>query len=88
MARQNPRITLLEFSDTGALYVYKKGDYCYNNVFSSPNSINKIDDLKLPYLSNLVTTEGDYMYFSDEGRLIHSGHWERRMGAWIERLIK
>lgn len=79
---------IIEFSDTGALYVYKKGDYCYNNVFSSPNSINKIDDLKLPYLSNLVTTEGDYMYFSDEGRLIHSGHWERRMGAWIERLIK
>ena len=78
---------IIEFSDTGALYVYRKGGSHYESVFSSSYAINRIDDLKLSYLSNLVNQDSHYLYHNDEGRLIHSGHWEQRMGSWIERKI-
>ena len=79
---------IIEFSDTGALYAYWKDDKWYKQVFSETNRINKMDDLKLSFLPNLVSTDSDYWTYGSEGRLIHSGHWERRMGAWLERKIK
>ena len=79
---------IIEFSDTGALYAYRKDDKWYKQVFSGANRINKMDDLKLPFLSNLVSTDSDYWSYSSEGRLIHSGNWEKRMGAWLERKIR
>ena len=78
---------IIEFSDTGALYVYRKDDKWYNQVFSGANHINRMDDLKLPSLFNLVFTDGDYWSYNNAGRLVHSGNWERRMGAWLERKI-
>lgn len=76
---------IIEFSDTGALYAYRKDDKWYKYVFSGTTRINKMDDLKLPFLSNLVSADRDYWYYESEGRLIHSGNWERRMAAWLER---
>lgn len=81
---------IIEFSDTGALYAYRRDSSHYNLVFSGANHISKIDDLKLPYLPSLASVDNRYGYtaLESEGRLIHSGRWENRMAYWIERYIK
>lgn len=70
----------IEFSDQGALYVYKNGEFI-NRILTS--NINKIDDLKDASLNNLVSREYNYYYYEDEGRMVHIGNWTTRLDNWI-----
>lgn len=79
---------IIEFTDVGALYVYHKDSQNYNKVFGKGARIESTDDLKLPYLANLVDTDTYYTHYSDEGRMVHIGHWATRMKNWLNAKIK
>lgn len=77
---------LIEFTETGALYAYRVNSKEYNDVFGS-GRINKLEDLKLPYMHNLIGIDGYYNYNHDDGRMIHTGYWQSRLNDWINRKI-
>lgn len=77
---------LIEFTETGALYAYRVNSKEYNRVFGS-GRINKLEDLKLPYMQNLIGIDGYYNYNHDDGRMIHTGYWQSRLNDWISRKI-
>lgn len=78
---------LVEFSDTGALYAYNKDNEVIGFLYKGRNSIASVSDLKLTYLSNIVDEDYYSYYFRDEGRLRHSGEWQRRLRNWISRYV-
>lgn len=79
---------IIEFTDVGALYVYRKDSDSYGKVFGRGTHIESMDDLKLSYLSNLVDTDSYYASYSEEGRMVHIGHWDTRMSNWLKAKIK
>ena len=79
---------IIEFTDVGALYVYNKDSSNYNKVFGHKGRIESTDDLKLPYLDNLVEVDGYYTEYNDEGRMVHIGHWSTRMKNWLNAKIR
>lgn len=76
---------IVEFSGGGALYVYLKRSRYYNEVFNK--KIEKIDDLKQPYIPQLINLSYDYMNMNPEGRLVHSGNWQYRLDRWFKKQI-
>lgn len=76
----------VEFSDSGSLYVYEKGNTDISKVLRS--NIYKIDELKTPYIGNLVELEYYSNYYNSEGRMIHRGHWQQRLKNWFENRLK
>jgi hypothetical protein len=79
---------IIEFTDVGALYVYKKDSSKYNLIFGKGVKVESTDDLKLPYLANLVDTDTYYTHYNDEGRMVHIGHWATRMKNWLNAKTK
>ena len=77
---------LVEFSLTGALYAYKKDSELYK--LTVKQRIEKVDDLKLGFLGNLVDTDDGRMYMNEEGRMVHSGNWPYRLDRWFRKMIK
>ena len=77
---------LVEFSLTGALYAYKKDSELYKLTLKQ--RIEKVDDLKLGFLGNLVDTDDGRMYMNEEGRMVHSGNWPYRLDRWFRKMIK
>lgn len=77
---------LVEFSLSGALYAYKKDSNLYNLTVN--RRIEKVDDLKLGFLGNLVDTEDGHMYMHEEGRMVHIGNWPYRLDRWFRKMIK
>ena len=77
---------IIEFSGSGALYVYKKGSELYKLTLG--RKIERLDDLKLGYLGNLVDNDYGQMYMSDEGRMVHIGNWQYRLDRWIRNKIQ
>ena len=77
---------LVEFSGSGALYAYKKGSINYNMAFK--HKIDRLDDLKLSFLGNLVDIDFGQMYMNDEGRMVHSGNWQYRLEKWLRKMTK
>lgn len=78
--------TMIEFTEVGALYVYQVKSDAYKRVFGS-GRINKLEDLKQPYMQNLIGIDSYYNYNYDEGRMIHTGYWQSRLNNWISRKI-
>ena len=76
---------IIEFTDVGALYVYQTGSRLYELIFSS--EIRKVDDLKISTLPALIGSDYYSYSFNDEGRMIHTGYWQQRLGMWIERKL-
>lgn len=76
-----------EFSDVGALYVYKKETF---DTEANLNSINSIHDLKMwstyKYACR-VSSQYRYLELEEEGRITHQGQWERRVDAWMRRYL-
>jgi hypothetical protein len=72
----------VEFSDTGALYIYKHQSFKVNL-----NNIRAIDDLKLWPIGRYACKNSEYSdYFdlNEEGRITHQGeNWELRVNAWM-----
>lgn len=77
---------IIEFTDTGALYVYEEGASNFKRVFGS--RIEKLDDLKTPSFNVLVDLQsGYYPRYNNEGRMVHTGYWQTRLSKWISRKI-
>ena len=78
---------LVEFSDTGALYVYNQNHQMVKLVTKTPPIISSINDLKIPYMQMLITSDDWYTYYCDEGRMTHQGYWQSRLSGWLENRI-
>lgn len=77
---------IIEFTDSGALYVYNHGSWYYDSVFRHP--INKLDDLKCPDMQMLVDLNSGYYHtYNAEGRMVHNGYWQTRLSQWLNRKI-
>lgn len=74
---------LVEFSDTGALYVYNQGHKQVGLVTSS-RSLNSTNDLKVPSINLLVEQDYYRTYHHEEGRFVHRGEWQSRLTYWLE----
>lgn len=74
---------IIEFTDVGALYAYKLNGANYKATIGKSH-IDAMDDLKIPTLLSLVSEEGYRTTYEDEGRLVHIGHWQRRMDKWLK----
>lgn len=73
---------LIEFSDVGAVYAYKKTTQRMKLLNRS--SFDSIRDLKDTSLSSLVESDRYYHYFNNEGSMRHQGDWEGRLSKWIQ----
>lgn len=78
---------IIEFTDVGALYVYRKGSQLYDLIMGQGGKVENVGDLKISSLSNLVDEDGYYSSLSDEGRMVHIGHWDKRMTRWLNNKI-
>ena len=76
---------IIEFTEVGALYAYKRDGKLYRQVFKYASSISKVDDLKVPYLDRLYNQETHH--YEAEGKMDHRGDWESRMNFWLDRFL-
>lgn len=77
---------IIEFTQVGALYAYKKGGNNYRQAFRYANSLSKVDDLKISGMPMLYDLE--YFRFASEGKMDHRGiGWESRMERWMAHSI-
>jgi len=70
----------VEFTDTGALYIYK-----YQNFNVNLNAISAMEDLKTWSKYKYACKNSEYIGYVDlneEGRITHQGDWESRITAW------
>ena len=82
----------VEFSDTGALYVYNTDRKVISKV-KGIRYIEKSEDLKQPSIGPLVQQDagwyGTKWYtHNDEGRLPHSGYWQERLESWMKKIMQ
>ncbi|MGN1216535.1 MAG: EH signature domain-containing protein [Phocaeicola sp.] len=79
---------IVEFSDTGALYVYNQTHKKVRTVTNARNGISSTNDLKMPSMNILIeaNTWGG-LYYYEEGRLTHQGYWQQRLDGWMNRMI-
>jgi hypothetical protein len=79
---------LVEFSHSGALYAYKKNSELYNLTINRRFGIEKVDDLKLGYIDNLIDIDDEQMHMNEEGRMVHIGNWPYRLDRWFRKKIR
>ena len=78
---------MVEFSDTGAFYVYQENS-SYAKFFNKKR-VEAIKDLKQPHLGSIVIATSDWTYdLYNEGRLIHSGNWQHRLNVWLANITQ
>lgn len=76
---------IVEFSDTGALYVYNQGHNQTKFLRNGARYINSTNDLKIPSMHALIEiSDWGYNYYYDEGRMTHQGHWATRLSGWMQ----
>ena len=73
---------MVEFSDTGALYVYNQ-EHSQVKFVNSHKFINSTNDLKIPSIQLLVESDYYYTHHNEEGRLHHRGDWQNRLTYWL-----
>lgn len=80
---------IVEFSDTGALYVYNQTHSMVETVTNSRNGINSTNDLKITSMGGLVEKNywGNYCIYNSEGKLHHRGSWQNRLSAWMTNIL-
>lgn len=78
----------VEFSDTGALYVYNLTHPMVKKVTNSRYGISSTNELKIPSMNLLIEADfwGDYYYY-EEGRMTHRGYWQQRLQGWIYKKV-
>ena len=73
---------IVEFSNVGALYVYKKNNEKVQFLKSGDTAISSIEELKNPSMkTNNYSSVGEL-------RMVHSGEWESRLHHWLWNNIK
>jgi hypothetical protein len=73
----------VEFTDTGALYIYKRKNFQVNL-----NAINGMEDLKTWSRDDFACKNSDtpgYVDLNEEGRITHQGYWEARVDVWMNK---
>lgn len=79
---------IVEFSDTGALYVYNQNHEMVKLITTQRKfNINSTNDLKETTINYLVEEDYNYYYNQEEGRLKHQGYWQTRLTQWMERKL-
>ena len=79
---------IVEFSDTGALYVYNQNHNKVKLVTTLRRNLDTINDLKIPTMNMLVDIlDYDYLRFKEEGRMTHQGNWQMRLSKWMSRMV-
>lgn len=74
---------IVEFSDTGAVYVYDQKHVKAKMVIERKRSITSISDLKMPSMSNLVDKGDFFVTNNEEGKMRHIGFWQDRLNGWL-----
>lgn len=75
---------MVEFSDTGALYVYNQGHNQVKFLRNGVRFMNSTNDLKIPSMQLLVETyDWGGHYYNEEGRMTHQGYWQTRLTSWM-----
>lgn len=79
---------IVEFSDTGALYVYNQTHPMVKNVTNARLGLASTNDLKIPSMNVLIeaNTWGGHYYY-EEGRMTHQGYWQQRLDGWMNQMI-
>ena len=80
---------IVEFSDTGALYVYNQHHEKVKLITTQKKfHLNSTNDLKIPSMQLLIEADywGGYDY-NEEGRMTHQGYWQSRLTQWMERIV-
>lgn len=73
----------VEFSDTGALYIYNSTNAHVKNI-KKIRYIGKIEDLKQTAIGSAVVKGESWSYsYQDEGKINHTGEWEDRANRWM-----
>lgn len=79
---------IVEFSDTGALYVYDKDHDKAKLVTKRKRQISSTADLKIPSMSNLITVnDWGHITHYEEGRMTHQGYWQDRLNSWMRSVV-
>lgn len=76
---------LVEFSDTGALYVYNQNHRKVNLVTKKKQLISSTADLKVTSMDNLIEISAGH--FNEEGRMRHAGDWQYRLNRWFHKMV-
>lgn len=75
---------MVEFSDTGALYVYNEGHNQTKFLRNGASFMSSTNDLKIPSMQLLIETyDWGGHYYNEEGRMTHQGHWQTRLNNWM-----
>lgn len=78
---------IVEFSDTGAVYVYDQKHAKAKMVIERKRSITSISDLKTPSMRNLVDKDYWFAPNNEEGRMSHIGFWQDRLNGWMHEKV-
>ena len=80
---------MVEFSDTGALYVYNQTHPMVKTIINAHNGIASTNNLKTPLMGNIVEKDywGNYSHYNKEGKLHHRGNWQSRLEAWMNYIV-
>ena len=74
---------IIEFSDTGALYVYNKDHNKIRFLRDGSSQISSTNELKLTSMDMLIENYDWYHHYNDEGRMTHQGYWQDRLEGWM-----
>lgn len=75
---------MVEFSDTGALYVYNQGHNQTKFLRNGARYMSSTNDLKMPSMQQLVVLyDWGGQYHNEEGRMVHVGYWQTRLEKWM-----
>lgn len=79
---------IVEFSDSGALYVYKHNHPKAKMITLKKPNISSTADLKITSMSSLIDiNDWGYKTYYEEGRMTHQGYWQERLNGWLEKKI-
>lgn len=80
---------IVEFSDTGALYVYNQSHAKAKLLVTNKKyNISSTADLKIPSMSSLVyISDWGYKTNYEEGRMTHQGYWQDRLKGWMQEMV-
>lgn len=73
----------IEFSDTGALYVYNARNPKVAGLKQKRN-IDKIESLKQPSINLLIESDSASQTNYEEGKMHHRGRWMARLEGWMK----
>lgn len=79
---------IVEFSDTGALYVYNQNHEKVKMVTGKKRYIPSTADLKITSMGSLIDiSDWYYNTYNEEGRMTHRGNWQGRLSSWLQQKV-